>query len=494
MEQLKQRQMHEKNKRAFTLGIMIIIIGMVMALLGFANGQKIEMMTVLRVVLDVVFLVFYVVVYCVSKRDRKFMYLGTGAIVASYILLVFTSPNTYMYAYMFPLAVYIMFYMDRKFAAICASGCSLLNVALCVKNSIMIEDSIGENIMQAVFAISTCLIAYMVVKVQDRHVEETMDEMQRTFDEGESVSRRIVDLSDKLAEKFDVAKEQSETMTASVQASQQAVNEIAESVVMTAESVEQQKDLTGDIQRNLEQAEKETRQMQSAVEDSSGAVANGNRVIGELSRQAALTGELNRESQVTTGELTERIKEVEVIVGEILGISSQTNLLALNASIEAARAGEAGKGFAVVANEIRLLSEQTQESVNKITEIINKLTNNVTRASDNMQKSIEASEKQNEMVKDAMQEIQIISGKNSVLHDLMRNLAGKVASILDANTKITDSITNLSASSEEVAASSETSLDIMKNSMESVDTLNGLLQEIYEISGAMKDLTGVKKK
>lgn len=491
--ELKQRQMYEKNKRAFTIGILILVIGTVMALLGFANEQKIETMTVLRIALDVVFLAAYIAVYCAFKRNNKFMYWGTGAIVAAYILLVFTSPNTYMYAYMFPIAVYIMFYMDRRFAAICASGCAVLNVALCVKNSMMIKDSIGENIMQTAFAVSTCLVAYMVVKVQNKQVEETMDAMQKTFDEGEEISQHIVALSDQLAEKFDVAKEQSQTMTTSVQASQQAVNEIAESVVMTAESVEQQKLLTGDIQSNLEQAEKETKQMQSAVEDSSGAVENGNRVIGELSRQAALTGELNRESQITTNELTERIKEVEIIVGEILGISSQTNLLALNASIEAARAGEAGKGFAVVAEEIRQLSEQTQESVNKITDIINKLTNNVTKASDNMQKSIEASEKQNEMVGDAMEQIRLISEKNRVLHEQMGNLTDMVVGILAANTKITDSITNLSASSEEVAASSETSLDVMKNSMESVDRLNGLLQEIFDISSEMKGLTGGKE-
>ena len=206
-----------------------------------------------------------------------------------------------------------------------------------------------------------------------------------------------------------------------------------------------------------------------------------------MEEQAKVIASVNREASVSTNNLNDRIKEVDAITETILGISSQTNLLALNASIEAARAGEAGKGFAVVADEIRKLSEETKEATEQIGAIISKLTTEVGAATQSMTKSTDYAERQNEKILSTGDKLNSIQTNTQELNESVSHVTNSVEQVLTANTKIADSIANLSATSQEVAASSDNALSLSDHSMATLQDMNRNLEKIDQISQAMRE-------
>jgi len=69
-------------------------------------------------------------------------------------------------------------------------------------------------------------------------------------------------------------------------------------------------------------------------------------------------------------DMVQHLDAIFELLGDVKSIADQTNLLALNAAIEAARAGEAGRGFAVVAEEVRNLSQRSNNFNEQIRKLV----------------------------------------------------------------------------------------------------------------------------
>lgn len=161
--------------------------------------------------------------------------------------------------------------------------------------------------------------------------------------------------------------------------------------------------------------------------------SEGNRIVKVMKEHVENVVNTADDMASMVRNLGNKSKEINGIVDTITSIANQTNLLALNASIEAARAGEHGKGFAVVAGEVRKLAEESAKSAEGISKLIHEIMNGI--------------EGTQLLMKD-------VSRKTNEEKDHMRLLEEKFGQINESFHRVSEMVTELSGSSEEIAANS----------------------------------------
>ena len=269
-----------------------------------------------------------------------------------------------------------------------------------------------------------------------------------------------------------------------------AMKDISSSTHSTAENIQTQTTMTQDIQHSIEQTLESSENMVKVAKQSGELNQKSMEIMEHLKKQSAVIAETNSGVADSMKALQERTEAVKSIADTIFSISSQTNLLALNASIESARAGEAGKGFAVVADEIRQLAEKTRSETESIAQILDELFKNAEDAATAVSRSIEATNAQDSMIAKASESF---SGMNENVNTLVQEIEGidgMLNRLSDANNQIVDNISNLSATTEEVTASSvqvaDLSVENLNNAEQAKQKLDNVLAVSHELDKYIK--------
>lgn len=457
-----------------------------MLLVSMARGERTAGFCGLIIVMILISLTVMWVIFIRNKKSTKMRYTSlVGLCLISWIISFAYTQDFATIIGAFTLIGGII-YFDKKYALI--SGLAYVASA---GFATVYKMSTGENMgdmgfVDYMFVLSAVILLVMIINLttgvaklfndhsvgaaaaEQARQKEIMDDVLTVADEVRKGTENAMGIINQLNESSEVVNT--------------AMKDISDSTYSTSESIQTQTTMTQNIQESIQVTIESSENMVRVAQQSNELNQQNLVLMGDLKQQSQVIAETNSDVAEAMRSLQERTKAVKGIADTIFSISSQTNLLALNASIESARAGEAGRGFAVVADEIRQLAEKTRVETENIARILEELSQNAQQATDAVERSVEAAGVQDQMIEQVSQSFEEMSNNVNGLIDEIENIDNLLTSLSEANNQIVDNISNLSATTEEVTASSMQATEMTVENLDHAESAKNELSNVLNVS------------
>ncbi len=266
-----------------------------------------------------------------------------------------------------------------------------------------------------------------------------------------------------------------------------AVEEVSKGAITQAEEVERATNLVSDMGMKIEQIVQSIDGLYSVAEAMQKA---GNEAQNNMNLLKASNEQTNNAIEKVAENVEKTDKSVAVIaeaLNLITDIADETNLLSLNASIEAARAGEAGRGFAVVAAQIQKLAEESNASAAQIAEIISTLSQdsaNTLAVMDHLRNDITV---QQEKMLDTIEKFASVREGIVSSTEGTSQIHTQASDCDTSRVSVVDIIQDLSALSEENAASTEETTASMQELNATISLLSNAAKELQELAVSLEN-------
>ncbi|MCI7131991.1 MAG: hypothetical protein MSA09_15845 [Lachnospiraceae bacterium] len=410
---LREQHLSDQNRMAKIISIVILASMLFISFLAFVQQIRPDM--IVRTIILIVAIVVNIVGYRVFRTSETYRHIVSVSTFIGYLAFIFTYRDTFVFVYIFPIAVMIMIFQDKRVIKLSALLAVLANLVFFITFQLRFPGQVSNQvvIVEMALVIVAAVTSVFIITMQQKHGEENTEEIEERAAQQAQVAAEVVRHSRNLADKFQQAMTVSDTLNECMDSSHSSVSEIADSTRLTAEAIEQQTTQTVEIQHHVQQVEEQTRQMANLSEATKETVEQGVELIRQLKEQAT--------------------EQISAIISRLIGDAE-------NASVS-------------------------------------------------MSQSAAYAEKQNEMIAVTGDKLRDIQKNSDALNGNVMRVSQAVGDVVTANTAISDSISNLSATSEEVAASTESSLALSDSSMNALKEMNDLLDEIYSISENMMKLS-----
>lgn len=429
-----------------------------------------------------------------NKSDTRIRYVAFIGLMISTAFIAWAFNGYYIrFLAALPLVGCILFF-DRRFAAITGTTFTGLNLLVNIVRengaSPYADGSFMDQLTATLVILVLMVLVYLATRLGEQFNRDTTGSLEAKQEEQKEILDSVITVAGEVRRGTENAMELMNTLHASSEVVNGAMKEISGGAHTTAESIQTQTAMTQNIQEAIEATLNRSADMVVVAKQSGELNEESLQIMEDLKKQSEVIAGTNSEVAVSMNRLQECTKAVKNMADTISAISGQTNLLALNASIESARAGEAGRGFAVVADEIRQLAEKTRLETENIEHILNDLSENALRAADAVHKSVQAADAQDEMITQALQSFEAMNGNVGRLVSDIGEIDNMLAGLSEANNQIVENIMQLSASTEEVTASSAQAAGLSVQNLANSEDAKSQLGSVLDVSHQLDKYIG----